>query len=540
MITPSLEKIIGRGLGLGASRIAELARYRQPGLGLDLADCVERLLATTPNPTYSDKHRVTVEEVDTLLQELASRTKWSSPAIRSSQAGLTTRDRGDLEGVYRRLNAMEAKWLTRLVLKDYRPLILDSRLVYQCCHPVLPAILQIQDDFAAAINALQAAKSPMLPNSSRQARLGNESIASIKPRLGIKVGRQNWFKARSIKHCSTLGYGRMSVENKIDGECCQIHIDATRDPPRIQIFSKSGKDSTEDRQGLRGFKLLERTIRCDKGRAELVPRQVVDFGGRYAISDLRQAFAKTIVERGEGLVLKPDDPYFNFHDSSKRFSGLCIKLKKEYIGNFGDIGDFAVVGAGFNASKARSYMIPDLKWTHFFLGCLENREEVKRWNATPEFTVVTVVELNETQLKSLLAFGNPMPVEPTINVDTRLKIPRGLETNTPMCFAFRNPLVFDLRCFSFDKPGNMGFWTPRFPAVSKIHFDRDYTDTISLEELQEKAKEATTGPDMDDSQENLAQPTYRYDDADPVSCQVHPGYIRVRSTAIPCSFQTID
>ena len=185
------------------------------------------------------------------------------------------------------------------------------------------------------------------------------------------------------------------------------------------------------------FKLLERTIHCDKGRAELVPRQVVDFGGRYAISDLRQAFAKTIVERGEGLVLKPDDPYFNFHDSSKRFCGLCIKLKKEYIGNFGDIGDFAVVGAGFNASKARSYMIPDLKWTHFFLGCLENREEVKRWNATPEFTVVTVVELNETQLKSLLAFGNPMPVEPTINVDTRLKIPRGLETNTPMCFAFR-------------------------------------------------------------------------------------------------------
>lgn len=148
---------------------------------------------------------------------------------------------------------MEAKWLTRLVLKDYRPLILDSRLVYQCCHPVLPAILQIQDDFAAAINALQAAKSPMLPNSSRQARLGNESIASIKPRLGIKVGRQNWFKARSIKHCSTLGDGRMSVENKIDGEYCQIHIDATRDPPRIQIFSKSGKDSTEDRQGLRRY-----------------------------------------------------------------------------------------------------------------------------------------------------------------------------------------------------------------------------------------------------------------------------------------------
>ncbi|UNI18815.1 DNA ligase (ATP) [Purpureocillium takamizusanense] len=601
--TPSLEKIIGRGLGLGASRIAELARYRQPGLGLDLADCVERLLVTTPNPTYTDKHRVSVEEIDALLHDLASRIKWSSPAIRSSQAGLTTRDRGDLEGIYRRLNAKEAKWLTRLVLKDYRPLILDSKLVYQCCHPVLPAILQVQDDFTAAINVLQAAKSPMLPNSGRSAHFGNEMIASVKPRLGVKVGRQNWFKARSIKHCSTLCYGRMSVEDKIDGEYCQIHVDATRDPPRIQIFSKSGKDSTEDRQGLRGaiskslrlgmpasnvrkncilegelvvysdlegkilpfhrirnhvsrrgrfmnteddtppkpyenlmivyfdmlllddcslldirhserFKLLERTIRRDTGRAELVSRKVIDFGGRYAISDLRQAFARTIVERGEGLVLKPDDPYFNFHDSSKRFSGLCIKLKKEYIGNFGDVGDLAVVGAGFNASKARSYMIPDLKWTHFYLACLENREEVKRWRAVPEFTVVTVVELNEAQLKSVLAFGNPMPVEPPDNVDTKLKIPRGLETNTPMRFAFRNPLVFDLRCFSFDKPGNVGFWTPRFPAVSKIHFDRDYTDTISLQELQEKAKEATRSPDMDDSQENLAW-IARLEGADP-------------------------
>ncbi|PHH87199.1 hypothetical protein CDD83_9194 [Cordyceps sp. RAO-2017] len=43
----SLDKIIARALILGASRIAELARYKQPGLGLDLADCVERILIAT-------------------------------------------------------------------------------------------------------------------------------------------------------------------------------------------------------------------------------------------------------------------------------------------------------------------------------------------------------------------------------------------------------------------------------------------------------------------------------------------------------------
>lgn len=252
------------------------------------------------------------------------------------------------------------------------------------------------------------------------------------------------------------------------------------------------------------FKVLEQIVHCDKGRAELVPRQIIDFGHGYAVSDLRNAFARVIMERGEGLVLKPDDPYFNFHNNDRPFSGRCIKLKKEYIGNFGDVGDFAVVGAGFNAAKARYYGIPNLKWTHFYVGCLDNKEQVKRWNATPEFTVVSVVELNEVQLKTLISFGNPVPVLLPENNATRLKLPRGIETTTPLSVAFENPLVFDLRCFSFDKPGNTSFWTPRFPTVSKIHFDRDFSDTVSFEELQRMAKDSTTAPELEDSQENLA------------------------------------
>jgi DNA ligase-4 len=45
--TPSLERIIGRACLLGASRIAELARFRQPGSGVDIADCVYRILTVT-------------------------------------------------------------------------------------------------------------------------------------------------------------------------------------------------------------------------------------------------------------------------------------------------------------------------------------------------------------------------------------------------------------------------------------------------------------------------------------------------------------
>lgn len=42
-----LERLIARALCLGRSRMQELARYQQPGLGLDLGDCVEFILTAT-------------------------------------------------------------------------------------------------------------------------------------------------------------------------------------------------------------------------------------------------------------------------------------------------------------------------------------------------------------------------------------------------------------------------------------------------------------------------------------------------------------
>ncbi|CAM1508228.1 Fc.00g050760.m01.CDS01 [Cosmosporella sp. VM-42] len=586
-----LEKIIGRAFFLGSSRIAELAVYKQPGLGLDLGDCVARLLTVTPSPACNKDQQVAVEEIDEILHSIASRVKWSSPSIRASQATLTQGNRGDLENIYRRLSSKEAKWFTRLILKDYQPLTLDPHLIYRLCDPILPSVLKVQDDFAAAINTVQTVRGKLLPNSARRASRG-QILGSIKPQFGIKVGRQSWLKGRSIKHCLDMGHGRMSVEEKIDGEYCQIHIDLSKGANCIQIFSKSGKDSTEDREGLHGiileslhvnkpgaklakgcilegelvvyhdlkqkvlpfhqirkhvsrrgrfmnteqdslpgphehlmiiyydilrlddqslinvrhwdrFMILSNLINCRQGYAELVQRQVVDFDHSLGASNLRKAFATAILGRKEGLVLKPDDPYFDFSDERRQFSSCCIKLKKEYIGNFGDVGDFAVVGARYDPTKAKSYKIPDLKWTHFYLGCLDNREEVKQWGATPEFTVVNVVELNETMLKDVVCFANPMPVTVSQSKKLNLKLTPGVQKNTPMSVVFTNPLVFDLRCFSFDKEGNTGFWNLRFPMVTKVHFDRDFTDTVSFEQLQSMANDATTAPELEDSQENL-------------------------------------
>ncbi|XWX02037.1 hypothetical protein V2A60_010069 [Cordyceps javanica] len=594
---PTLEKVIGRSLMLGASRMLELTTYKRPGAGVDLADCVERILSVTPNPVQGARDQVTVEQVDELLRALAARIRWSAPAIRQSSAAMSHQSRGDLEAMYRRLPARDAKWFTRLVLKDYQPLIFDPYLIYRSCDPVLPCILQIRDDFTAALDAISAARGPLLPMAAAAAGSGaltaRRVLTMIKPKLGVKVGRQQWYKGRSIKHCIDMGSGRMSVETKMDGEYCQIHVDMSKRQNKVQIFSKSGKDSTEDRckvisaikralrldmsgcafekacilegelvvyndlenaimpfHKIRGhvtrrgrylnteqdsqpkpyehlmivyydifllddrslmdvrhserLKLLAQVVNCERGVAALVQRETIDFGHSLAASALRKAFARVVVERGEGLVLKPDEPYIVVGEDGRSAPCRCIKLKKEYIGAFGDIGDFALVGAGFYATKAKTYRIPKLKWTHFYVGCLNNKEEVKRWGHKPEFTVVCAVELSEPLLRSFLALGELTAVPRAENTSTELIVLSGIQCPVDLTVAFASPTVVDLRCFSFDKPGNTGgLWTPRFPAVTKIHTDRDYADVMTMDELQAVAREAVERPVLEDSQENL-------------------------------------
>ena len=202
-----------------------------------------------PNPVFTE-NQVTVEQVDQLLHGLASGIKWSSPAIRASQTPLTQRNRGDLERIFSRVTATEAKWLTRLVLKSFAPLIFDEHLILMLCDPLLPSVLKVQEDFASAVNLVQSMRHRLPPNSGARESTHNQLLAKVKPKPGTKVGRQHWVKGRSIKHCLDQARGRVSVENKVDGEYCQIHIDLSKGSQCVQIFSKSGKDSTEDRERL--------------------------------------------------------------------------------------------------------------------------------------------------------------------------------------------------------------------------------------------------------------------------------------------------
>ncbi|KAJ9143762.1 DNA ligase 4 [Pleurostoma richardsiae] len=552
----SLRGIIGRAFGLGRSRIAQLARYDLPGGGQDLADCVEGILKETPNPSYEGE--VTVEEIDKALHGIAASVRFSSPAVRSSRSLSARTPKSDVLGaLYRRLSARDAKWFTRLVLKNYQPVKLEEWIVYSCCHPLLPEILKVQDEFTVALGLLREYRrnSGVVNGLLRKADITTQ----LRPVPGVKIGRQPWLKARSIKHCLDMGQGRMSCEKKYDGEYCQIHIDLSKGRNCIQIFSKSGKDSTSDRAALHSvirtsldigkpsckikkacilegellvyskkdrkilgfekirkhvsrsgafigtnmdsqaheyehlmivyfdlllvddesllsmknserFQRLSNLVRCETGHVELADRRIIDFSSRRAASQLRDAFASCITRREEGLVLKPDDPYFDFSEDQRRFSCCPIKLKKEYINKFGDVGDFAVIAARYDATKAKSYQIPNLRWTHFFIACLTNKEEVRRWKERPNFEAVNVVEVNEAIMKTLVQHGNLESVPYTEGNTGRIvvSIRPGVSQGKPPTVKFNNPPVFDMRCFSFQQEAD---------NVNRV----DCNDTISTE-----------------------------------------------------------
>ncbi len=251
----SLAKVLARNLRLGSSRVQELDLWRQKDRG-DLGQCVERVLGKTPNAEQKESNKVTVEEVDQALAGIAARSRFSGPLVRASASdrAADTLEK-DLGPILRQLSARDVKWLTRMILKDYTPVVLPEGLVFRSFHFLLPDLIKMHSSFDDVVSLLRSDtfKGWQSNQSSRSEEdaLRQSAASKLMPKLGVKVGRVPFLKARSIKHClNMVGTRRMSLERKCDGEYCQIHIDLAAGSKWIQIFSKSGKDSTQDRKAI--------------------------------------------------------------------------------------------------------------------------------------------------------------------------------------------------------------------------------------------------------------------------------------------------
>lgn len=252
-------------------------------------------------------------------------------------------------------------------------------------------------------------------------------------------------------------------------------------------------------------KALERLVKRIKGRSRLTTQKEIRFASSEAPKQLRYTLALAFVRQWEGIVLKPlNDPYFRCSNIVSHEFGSCwIKMKKDYIPGLGDTADFAVLGAGYCTKEAAAKRIPNLTWTHFYIGCLRNKGDVMRSNAKPQFTIIDRVHqsMSPDDLISVNRQGQFRAIK-TSSAEAHDAFEFDFQPGmSEMSVTFKEPFVFELLGAGFDRLPNQNLSTLRFPRVQKVHWDRDWKDAVSLEELQQLATEARSAPTGDDLEE---------------------------------------
>ena len=276
---PKLSKILGRCLGLGSGRLVDLMLWQKPGHG-DLGQCVQRVFAQAEFALSSVD--VSVDDVHQALGEIAEKNRFSAPQVRALKREDSASDQVILKSICLRLQSREAKWLTRLILKNFATLKVPEYLALRLFDPRLPTLLRMQSDLEVALLRLKAptAEWPSHLYEGRPRKQILDQYHEFRPQVGTKVGRDFFIKARNVKHImDTADRRTMVLERKYDGEYCQIHVDLQKGDDWITIFSKNGRDSTEDREK------LQATIKSCLG-----------------IGTPRQSFSKTCILEGEMVV----------------------------------------------------------------------------------------------------------------------------------------------------------------------------------------------------------------------------------------------
>ncbi|KAK2796790.1 hypothetical protein FQN51_009014 [Onygenales sp. PD_10] len=565
---PSLVKIIGRCLFLGTSRRYELDLWKTSG-GDDLGQCVENVMRQAEN-NCDGADEVTVEEIDAALNQVASNCRFSGPDVRKQRSAASVDEA--LGPIFRRLPSRDAKWFTRIILKDITPVELPASLILRSFHFLLPDLLLLQDSFPAAVGLLSREpirQFPSRPQPEYAKLLSSLASSHMSLSIGVKVGRPDFYKARGIKHCCRMaGKRSMSVERKYDGEYCQIHIDLSKQHNSIQIFSKSGKDSTVDRRGVHSTlkeclgigkpdckfsqrcilegellvwsdvksKILpfhklrkhlprsgtfigtendspeRRSLLCQivhsiEGRAGIAEQEYISFSRPNSQQLLTDSFSTAISKRWEGLILKgSEEPYFSLgRQKEDHYFGHWIKLKKDYIAGLGDTADFAIIGARYDSQEASNGIFREikcLKWTSFFVGCLEKSGK-QCHQGRSVFRIVDVLNRHNINIQLMKALNELGQFRCCVVDDEDAPFATWNDQNQlpEVQDLFKTPFVVEMLGSGFEKPPGVNYYTLRFPRVLKIHADRDVEDAITLEELQQLAEEANSVPTDELSQE---------------------------------------
>jgi DNA ligase-4 len=253
--------------------------------------------------------------------------------------------------------------------------------------------------------------------------------------------------------------------------------------------------------------ILRQLVRKIPGRAMRSEWTLTDFKTEDGILDLKQKFAESLARRQEGLILKPlHAPYFPLVSKiGHRNPGYFIKMKKDYLGDMGgerDLGDFAIIGARFDAQVAPTSVVKPLHWTHFYFGCLVNHADVQKSGFKPIFKVVGCVSvdkcISKQDAKWLNENGRLYEIDmQEMDAFGDFSIKRSNGYGLPMTVAFRKPFIVEVLGGGYDQVQNESFEVLRHPRVKKIHHDRTWEDAVTMEDLQWMAAEKWEIPAAD-------------------------------------------
>ncbi|KAH7413639.1 hypothetical protein DE146DRAFT_761920 [Phaeosphaeria sp. MPI-PUGE-AT-0046c] len=242
-------------------------------------------------------------------------------------------------------------------------------------------------------------------------------------------------------------------------------------------------------------KVLKDLVNSVTGRSMRAEWSLLDFKTGDGITDLKQAFARNLANRQEGLVLKPlHSPYFPLlTDQGLRQASFFVKVKRDYLADMGgerDLGDFAIIGASFDAQVAPKSDLKPLHWTHFHLGCCTNKAAVQRQRAKPKFKVVAALTLDKCIPKADVKYLN-------IQGYVRQALLRDDGTIDAFDIEHLQPFVAEILGGGFEKLQNENFEMLRHPRVKKLHGDRTWKDCATMEDLARMAEEKWDLPDAD-------------------------------------------
>ncbi|KAH8832609.1 hypothetical protein DL96DRAFT_1582827 [Flagelloscypha sp. PMI_526] len=227
-------------------------------LGSAVKAALER---SCPIPDESSYNRISVLDVDSLLDELSASSGFTDSSVRSKHLAKNKRSRIHiLSSLFRPLTPLASAVIVQIILHDLRPLLYPlppdashytSALTgynSNSVHPITKEEFMFLVEPTGSLHRFYKRTS----NIKQAAELWQREM-SFDPGTSGCFAIPKSQKGRGCRH--TLSYfgheDRVWVETKYDGERAQIHVRVNQDGrTEIKIFSKSHRDSTWDRFGV--------------------------------------------------------------------------------------------------------------------------------------------------------------------------------------------------------------------------------------------------------------------------------------------------